>query len=96
MANQDEKVIKDIIRKYGEVIDLKETPYLVVEIIRNFGGRIQGLSPDGGLPPGGVPPEPTPGPTSFEGIRNEELMKQILELKKQVTLLSKQVKGLKK
>lgn len=52
---KDEKVIKEIIARYGETLNLKKTPYVLVEIIRQFGPRL-----DGGIvmqcaPPGGPP-----------------------------------------
>jgi hypothetical protein len=39
---EEEKVIKEIIERYGEEINMKKTPYIIVEIIRNFGGRLVG------------------------------------------------------
>ncbi len=39
---------------------------------------------DGGLPPGGVP-EPPPGPTSFQDrVTNDDIMKALLQLTRQV------------
>jgi hypothetical protein len=51
----DTKVVKEIIRRYGSVIDLKSRPYLIVEIIRQYGSRLGGPFADC-LPPGGPPP----------------------------------------
>ena len=54
--SEEEKVIKEIIDRYGEEINLRKSPYVVVEIIRMYGPRLAG----GGvaaecLPPGGPP-----------------------------------------
>jgi hypothetical protein len=52
---KEEKIIKDIISKYGSKIDLNKTPYVIIEIIRQFG---PGLPPGSRMacqPPGGPP-----------------------------------------
>ena len=75
--NPNEKYIKEVIKRYGTVINLKETPYVLIEIIRNF-GRVFDDIPDGGLPCGGVP-NPPPPPTGPEKrvIRQMDLVQQI-------------------
>lgn len=81
-SESSERVVADIIKRYGEVINLKENPALIVEIIRQFNRQ---LHDDGGLPPGGVGPV---GPTSrFETVTNAELMKQLLKLTKEIATL---------
>ena len=52
---KDEKVIKDIISRYGETINLKKQPHLILEIIRQFGPRVSGKPVAECLPPGGPP-----------------------------------------
>lgn len=85
---QDEKIVRQIIKRHGEVINLRENPAVIIEIIRKF-GRV--AEDDGGLP-GGVPPSPPPGPSSFQaGISNENLMKEILKLQKAVSQITKQL-----
>lgn len=80
----EEKIVGDIIKRYGDVINLKENPALIVEIIRVFGKNLQ---TDGGLP-GGVGPIPPPGPTSrFETVTNAELMKQMLKISKEMAAI---------
>ncbi len=80
----DEKVVRDIIKRYGDVINLKENPALIIEIIRNF-RRILEDVPDGGLKPGGVGPV---GPTSHvETVTNTEIMKQMLKMTKEIAAL---------
>lgn len=51
---KDEKVIKEIIARYGATIDLKKSPFLIVEILRQFGPRVGGPAQDC-APPGGPP-----------------------------------------
>lgn len=55
-AKKDEKVIKEIIKRYGPTLDLKSSPHLIVEIIRRYGGDLAG-SVEKCLPPGGPPPK---------------------------------------
>jgi prolyl 4-hydroxylase len=53
---EEEKVIKEIIERYGEEINMKKTPYVIVEIIRAFGGRLgSGMARAACNPPGGPP-----------------------------------------
>jgi hypothetical protein len=88
VAKQDDKVVRQIIKRHGEVINLRENPAVIIEIIRQF-GRV--FDEDGGLP-GGVPPSPPPGPTSIQGsISNEELMREILKLQRAVSRITKQI-----
>jgi hypothetical protein len=56
-AKQEDQIIKDIIKRYGHSLDLKSTPYIITEIIRQFGPKL-----DKGVvavcqPPGGPPPK---------------------------------------
>ncbi len=82
MSNE-KKLIAGFIRKYGAVIDMSRSPETMIDIIR----RIR-LIDDGGLPPGGVP-EPPPGPTSFQDrITNDDIMKALLQLTRQVKALT--------
>jgi hypothetical protein len=72
-------IVEKLIKKYGAVIDLNKNPEIIIDILRKFA-----FEDDGGLP-GGVPPAPPPGPTSFqESVTNEDLLKAILNLSRQV------------
>ena len=52
---KDEKVIKEIIARYGGTLDLRKTPYVVVEIIRQYASRLGGGLQLDCAPPGGPP-----------------------------------------
>jgi len=103
---QDEILIQSIIDRYGDVINLRETPYLIVEIMRTHGSFVFDEIPDAGVSVAGVgtppapPPPPSPGPASggFSSIGNvvdnAELMKEILKLNRQVATLTEEVRKL--
>jgi hypothetical protein len=85
MASEKD-VVSRIIKRYGPVIDLRKNPGVMIDILRRFAAE-----DDGGLP-GGVPPSPPPGPTSFQDrVTNEDLMKAILQVARQVKAMSKPV-----
>ena len=52
---KDDKVVREIIARYGTTIDLKSSPYLIIEIIRQYGSRVDGGVAASCLPPGGPP-----------------------------------------
>jgi len=64
---KDDKIVLEIIKRYGPTLDLKESPYLIVEIIRQFGSKLGGLA-ETCQPPGGTPP---PRPKTPEEIMLE-------------------------
>jgi len=53
--SKDDKLVTEIIERYGATIDLKESPYLIVEIIRQYGPRLSDGVAAECLPPGGPP-----------------------------------------
>lgn len=55
IVTKDEKVIKEIIARYGEILNLKKSPYVITEIIRQFGARLGGGPQMECQPPGGPP-----------------------------------------
>lgn len=89
----DEQIVAQIIKKYGPMIDLREQPGVILDIIRRFNAGID----DGGLPPGGVPPTPPPGPTSFQGDdpTMRELMQEVLKISRAVAKTSKEISTIK-
>jgi hypothetical protein len=87
---KEEKIIKDIVKKYGGIIDLKKNPFIITEILRKFGPLME---PDGGTPCGGVPnPPPPPNPSRTGSIDNSDVMKEVLKVLRQVSVVSKEVK----
>jgi hypothetical protein len=89
MTREDD-VIAMVRERYGSVIDLDQNPGDLIDIIRRFGLD----DPDGGSLPGGVPPSPPPGPTSMqEGPTLGDVMKQVLQLSRQVASLQEQIGG---
>lgn len=92
----DEELIKDITTRFGEVIDLRKTPHVILEILRTHGGGIVN-TPDGGVSVAGVgtPPGPQGGMHSVGNVvDNAQLMKEILKLSKQVHVLTERVEKL--
>jgi hypothetical protein len=89
----DEELIKEIVTRYGEVIDLGKKPYLIVEILRTHGKGVADI-PDGGVSVAGVgsPPGPSGGVNALGNVvDNAQLMKEILKISKLVHLLNERV-----
>jgi len=84
----EEKFIDRVIAEYGPVIDMRENPQLIIEIIRKFHDLAD--VPDGGLPPGGVGP-----PTSVQGDEptNTEIMRKLLDIQRTVSRIQKDLSG---
>jgi hypothetical protein len=90
MSREDD-IVAMVRQRYGSVIDLEQNPEALIDIIRRFGAD----DPDGGSLPGGVPnPPPPPGPTSMqEGPTLGDVMKQVLQLSRQVSVLQERLGG---
>ena len=84
---QHEKIVREVIKKYGATIDLQESPFLIIEILRQF-GHLFAETNDGGLPPGGVG---VGGPISFEDIKNSEILREILKLSGEIRAIKKKI-----
>jgi hypothetical protein len=82
----EDKIVREVIKKYGETINLKETPYLLIEILRGY-GRLFDDGGDGGLPPGGTPPPPPPTGPDLRRVDATMLMQEILNLKREIKAL---------
>ncbi len=90
---QQEKAIKEIIQKYGETINLKSSPYLIAEIIRNYGSFFGNVAEgDSGPVPGshGTPPPPPPPP----GPQSNPFHQTFTEIQAQLTKLSGEMQKL--
>lgn len=93
----DELIIKGVIARFGEVIDLRKTPHLIVEILRTF-GRGFAEEPDGGVSVAGVgtPPGPSGEINSLGNVvDNAQIMKEILKLSRQVQVLTERIEQLR-
>jgi hypothetical protein len=93
----DEEIIKDVIARYGEVIDLRKTPYVLIEILRTHGSGLADV-PDGGVSVAGVG-TPPPGPSGEINsggnvVDNVQIMKEILKLSKQMHVLTERIEKL--
>ena len=96
----DEQLIRDIVDRYGDKIDLRKTPHLILEIIRNYAGGVADV-PDGGVSVAGVGTPPGPKKDGTMGsignvVDNAQLMKELLKLSRQLNALSEDVQQLKR
>ncbi|HKP83132.1 MAG TPA: hypothetical protein VJT69_13965 [Pyrinomonadaceae bacterium] len=73
IQQRDRRIVKEIEKKYGKVIDLERSPLVLAEIIREFGRQFDEDDGTGGVSPGVKdssiavagppdPPEPPPSP----------------------------------
>jgi hypothetical protein len=97
-AKSDEALIKDIRARYGDIIDLRQKPFVLIEIIRNLGGGVL-FTPDAGVSVAGV--GSPPGPQGSMGslgnvVDNVQLMKEVLKLSRQVAVLTERIEALAK
>jgi hypothetical protein len=84
-SKTDAVLVEKIIKRYGPVIDLRANPQTIIDIIRSV---VADEPPDGGTPCGGVPNPPPPPGSRFEGVvTNEDLMKAVLKLSRDVSTL---------
>jgi hypothetical protein len=78
-SKTDAKLISNIIKRYGPVLDLRKNPEQFIDILRTI---VADEPPDGGNPCGGVPQ------ARFEStVSNEDLMKAILKLSRDLNAL---------
>lgn len=99
---QKKRLMDEIIKRYGKVIDLEKTPDVLVEILRQHGGIFQ---TDGGGGAGGVGSVSTVagGMGSGSGVNKREgdeiaqineVMRAVLDLRREVRGLTKQVRAM--
>lgn len=82
---RDVKVVAEIKKRYGNVIDLDKSPMAIIEIIHNFRYLIDEVAgPDGtgGGPPGSI----------RQDIGTETVLNLLLELRREVQALSTKIK----
>jgi hypothetical protein len=96
-VKQQEKAIKAIIKHYGDTIDLRKSPYVIAEIIREYAFVFpSGIENQSGPVPGshGVPPPPPPSPDDMRDWRQQytQLAKQMSQLLKKVDSMEAKLK----
>ena len=97
------RLVKEIAKKYGNVIDLDRSPQVLVEILREFGHIFSpggDVTVGGGMGPGvsgmgpGVSSIAGSGPTAAGEIENALIFKTILALQKDIKLLNRKLDSL--
>jgi hypothetical protein len=86
-AKHEDKIVKDIIKRYGQALDLKATPYVILEIIRQFGPKVDGGVAASCLPPGGPPKKIRPAEIL------QEINTRVSDIKKLTGVLEKTLKS---
>ena len=91
------RIVKEIAKKYGPVIDLERSPFVLVEIIREFRNRFDEDGGGGGVSPSSIagsgppdPPEPPPSPPEppeLEGV----VTRMLLTLQKDIKELNRKL-----
>lgn len=83
---RDAKVVAEIKKRYGHVIDLEKSPMTIIEIIHNFRYLLDEVAgPDG---TGGGPPKRL----NVEEVGTATVLNLILELRREVKALSSTLK----
>jgi hypothetical protein len=92
----EEKAILEIIKRYGDTINLKKSPYLIAEIIRQYASVFSPIAGgESGPVPGSHGTPPPPGPKDMFDPRKkiEEVTLALSKLSIKVRQLEKKVKG---
>jgi hypothetical protein len=104
MASREkqDRVIREIRERYGDVINLTTSPLVLIEIIRNYRNIFEDDDGTGGVSPGTstvavagpdsppTPPSP-PSPPESDRLEIDEILKGILRLQKQIDTLDKKL-----
>lgn len=97
-AKSHTRLVKEIAKKYGKVIDLDRSPQVLVEILREFGHIFSpgsDVTVEGGMGPGtGVSSIAVAGPPDAGEIENAVIFKAILALQKDIKGLNRKVDNL--
>ena len=99
---KQDRIIREIRERYGDVINLATSPLVLIEIIRNYRNIFENDDGTGGVSPGTstvavagpdsppTPPSP-PSPPESERLEIDEILRGILRLQKQVDTLDKKL-----
>jgi len=82
----EDQIVREVMRKFGATINLRETPYVLIEILRAYGRLFD--DGDGGSPPGGTPPPPPPPGPDVRRVDMFMLMQEILKVSREIQALS--------
>ena len=92
LTKKQASLVAEITKKYGQKLDLKASPGVLIEILRNYGRALDdngGGGGGGGVSPStiavGITPPPPPPPSSDPGdVRLADVMKALLNLQRDV------------
>lgn len=97
LSKKEQKLVADISKKYGSILDLKKSPAVLIEILRNYGRVLDngtgGVSPSSIAGSGPPPPPPSEG---GETVQLGDVMKAVLKLQRDVNAISKVLNKLAK
>jgi hypothetical protein len=97
LPKQQSTLVNEIAKKYGSTIDLKKSPAVLIEILRNYGraldpdptGGTGGVSPSSIAVAGPPPPPPPPPPSEAGDVRLADVMRAVLNLQRDISTISK-------
>lgn len=99
LRKREADVVAEIAKKYGQTIDLKGSPAVIVEILRTYGKVLD--PPAGGGGAGGVSPNPDPKistiavgitPPKKDGeVRLDDVMRAVLQLQRDFKTISQKL-----
>ena len=97
LPKRQSALVNEIAKKYGSVIDLKKSPAVLVEILRNYGrvldpdpgGGTGGVSPSSIAVAGPPPPPPPPPPSEAGDVRLADVMRAVLNLQRDISSINK-------
>lgn len=97
LSKKETNIVKEVVKQYGDVIDLKKSPAVLIEILRNFGGILVEDGGAGGAPTApppstmavGVSPPPPPASLGSElgNITLPAVMKVVLQVQRDVAAI---------
>ncbi len=102
-SDKQQRMIREIRERYGDVIDLATSPMVLIEIIRNYRGIVAGDDDGGGgVSPGtstvavagpDSPPTPPSPPSLPESDRFQvdEILRAVLRLQRQVSTMEQKL-----
>src|SRR5215203_3802375 len=94
------RIVKDIEKKFGKVIDLDRSPFVLVEIIRQFGHQFdeEGGGGEGGVSPSSIavagppdPPEPPEPPDPPDEMPEAVVTRLLLTMQKDIKALTRKL-----